>query len=275
MMTTMRGIGVTAVACLLACAPAEGPTSAVPPAVNVVSLPSSPPGVPDVPPPAEIISRALAAQQPDGVRDRAAWCATARGTSYRAEGNIVFTMASCQEGPVRMWVETLGPPEARSLYVDDGSDAWEQTLTGVRAVPTDEMNKMRRYSHVDWVGTLWPLRQPEYRLTSLGRAEVGGAPAFGVKVSRDEELDVALYVDPRTWRVVKKEVRYEDWNGEPVDDESFYSVWKEADGVRYASHCEKLRNGRPKSVWDFELRFPEHVDEARFERPTTPLPATP
>jgi hypothetical protein len=273
-MSTMRLL-VSALVCLLACAPAEAPTSAVTPAVNVVPLPSANPDVADVPPPTEIVSRALAAQQPDGVKDRTVWCATARGTSYRPGGTIVFTMASCQEGPVRMWVETLGPPEARSLYVDDGSDAWEQTPAGVRAVPPDEMNKMRRYSHVDWVSTLWPLRQPGYRLTSLGRAEVGGAPAFGVKVSRDGELDVALYVDPRTWRVVKKDVRYEDWNGEPVYDESVYSAWKEADGVRYASHCEKLRNGRPKSVWDFEMRFPERIDEARFERPTTPLPRPP
>jgi hypothetical protein len=170
-----------------------------------------------------------------------------------------------------MWVETLDPPEACGLYVDDGSEAWDQTPTGVRAVPPDEMNKMRRYSHVDWVSTLWPLRRPEYRLTSLGRAEVGGAPAFGVKVSRDGELDVALYVDARAWRIVKMELRHEAEDGAPAYDENFYSAWKEADGVRYASHCEILRNGRPKSVWDFEMRFPERMDETRFKRPTMAL----
>jgi hypothetical protein len=105
----------------------------------------------------------------------------------------------------------------------------------VRVVPSDEMNRMRRFAYVDWASALWPLRQPGFRLTSLGRTEVGGAPAFGVRVSRDSEARL-------------RSIRGSD--------------------DLAGGHCETLRNGKPHSVWDWELRYPEQIDEGRFRHPT-------
>jgi hypothetical protein len=186
---------------------------------------------------------------------------------YTARESYATSVEVCQKGASQVRIDTRTPDRFKSLYVDDGQGAWERTTEGVRAIGSDEISDMRHYTYVDWVSVLWTLRQPGYRFTSLGRQDVRGATTIGVKVSRDGELDVELYVDTTSALVVKHGLHHKSVDGEAVYDETFYSEWRMANGVRYPSHAEKLRNGKLRSVWDFEERFPDELDPALFQRP--------
>jgi hypothetical protein len=239
----------------------------LPPFASCRRATSGSPSRPGDPSPAEILEKALAVREPGGVKEHRGWCAKGRGTMHYPKGPIAVVMDSCQIGIDRVRIETLEPEPFRSVYVDDGTAAWERTASGIRIVGAEERQDMHRAGHVDWVLMLWPLRYPEYRLTSMGRFDARGVTTLGVRVSRDGERDVELYVDPGTWRIVKRGGHDEDLHHEAVYDETFYSEWRAADGVRYASHAEKLRNGKPRSTWDLELSFPDVLDETQFRRP--------
>ncbi len=157
----------------------------------------------------------------------------------------------------------------RSVYGDDGTTAWVSDEQGVRFSDPAEQADSRRLLHVDWVEVLWPLRRPAYRFTSLGTADVRGIQALGVRVSRDGDYDVDLYVDPATWLVVKMAFRHDDLlQHRVVYDETYFSGWKTLNGVGYASHLEKFRDGKPKGISDAEVAFSDTVDDAIFQKPS-------
>ena len=129
------------------------------------------------------------------------------------------------------------PGRFDSVYVENAEGAWEETAGGIREVGATEAADLRHAQHVDWVSRLWPLRRPEYRLAPLGRHNVRGAETIGVRVSHEGEADVDLYFAVGTWRLVKKAFRHEV-DHLAVYNETFYSDWKTASGVGYASHAE-------------------------------------
>jgi hypothetical protein len=226
------------------------------------------PLLPTDPTPEEVVERARAAQQPGGFRERLAFCVKGRGTFQGKRERVDLSVSNCQKGDDRGRLEFQGPDKSWNLIVDDGHEAWAQTAKGVRPVRGDELAVERRGLYVEWVHTLWPLRERDLRLTPLRRRNVRGATAIGVKVSRDGQPDVELYFDTTSWLVVELAWHDTTPEHETVYDEHFYSAWRTADGVHYASHVETSRDGKPRHVSDFEATFPDELSDDQFRKPT-------
>lgn len=133
---------------------------------------------------------------------------------------------------------------------------------------TTEMNAMaveltRERLYFDWVNTLLPLDETEFKLTALDEIMVDGRPAVGVKVSRTNQKDVRLYFDKDAMTLVKQVI---DYNGRI--SERYYDDFAELDGLVYPKKLVHYVNGNKVIEMETaEFKFLDEVDEAIFEQP--------
>lgn len=133
---------------------------------------------------------------------------------------------------------------------------------------TTQMNAMavesiRTMLYSDWVNTLLPLDDAEFRLTVLDEIVVDGRPAVGVKVSRTNQKDVRLYFDKDAMTLVKQVI---DYNGRL--SERYYDDFAELDGLVYPKKIVHYANGNKfVEMETTEFEFLDEVDEAIFEKP--------
>lgn len=124
-----------------------------------------------------------------------------------------------------------------------------------------ELTRERLY--FDWVNTLLPLDDAEFRLTVLDEIMVDGRPAVGVKVSRMNQKDVRLYFDKDAMTLVKQVI---DYNGRL--SERYYDDFAELDGLVYPKKLVHHVNGsKVIEMETTEFEFLDEVDSAIFEKP--------
>jgi hypothetical protein len=133
---------------------------------------------------------------------------------------------------------------------------------------TTEMNAMavestRTRLYFDWVNTLLPLDDAQFRLTLLDEIMVDERPAVGVKVSRMNQKDVELYFDKDAMTLVKQVI---DYNGRL--SERYYDDFAELDGLVYPKKLVHYVTGNKVTEMETtEFKFLDEADEAIFEKP--------
>ena len=120
------------------------------------------------------------------------------------------------------------------------------------------------------VQMLLPLvKDKEYTLAPLGESEVEKRPAVGVRVTRKGQRDINLYFDKESALLVKSEslVREEE-TGKEVQQEEFFSNYKEIDGVKHAMKGVVKREGKLFVEGETtELTPSDKLDDGLFGKP--------
>lgn len=117
--------------------------------------------------------------------------------------------------------------------------------------------------YFDWVNTLLPLDDAEFRLTALDEIMLDGRAAVGVKVSRMNQMDVKLYFDKEAKTLVKQVI---DYNGRL--SERTYDDFAELDGLVYSKKLVQHVSGKVVTEMETtEFKFLDEVDEELFEEP--------
>jgi hypothetical protein len=148
-----------------------------------------------------------------------------------------------------------------------GDRGWIKLNDVVVDMDADKLAEAREQAHANYVVTLVPLLEPEYKLASRGEVKVGERPALGIIVSKADRRDVQLFFDKETHLLVKTEQRVKDDAGREVTEESVLSD-HEPKGARQARKLTVTRDGKPHVEVEVTSYDPEEkLDDKLFERP--------
>jgi hypothetical protein len=162
----------------------------------------------------------------------------------------------------------MGGKKLTRVEVITRDAAWYAMGGKVRTLSPDELAEIREGLDAGYAATLLPLKNPEYRLTPLADSQVAGRPAVGLKVSRDGHRDVLLYFDKAQGYLLKMVCRVKDRDGREVDQETFYSDYRDFAGFRNYGKWTITRDGKPFLDLEITAFKPvEKLPDSLFAKP--------
>ena len=167
---------------------------------------------------------------------------------FRMEIVNVFTMVST---PDSVWVESGG---------------------NVIDVEGDPLRYSRQETEGAYVGTLIPLIKPnpKYKLSVFGEEEINGETCDGVNVERENGPLITMFFSQKTGLLLKYQtvVHAAEKGYEEVTEETYYSNFKDFDGVRIPMKATIKRDGEKYVVSNVtSVKFPKELDAELFAKP--------
>ncbi len=146
---------------------------------------------------------------------------------------------------------------------------WNKIGDMLKEMTEDELKEAQEGAYENWVASLVPLKDKAYTLSSLGEGKVDDRPTLGVRVSSKGHRDVNLHFDKDTGMLLKSEMRVKDEDtGMEVNQESFYSDYKEIGGLKEAMKFVIKKDGKPFLEAEVEeVKRLEKIDDSTFAKP--------
>jgi len=136
-------------------------------------------------------------------------------------------------------------------------------VPGTREMDASALRNMRELLYSQWLATLLPLDDPQFKLTALDEIMLDGRPAVGVNISCEDRPAVRLYFDKEAMTLVKHS---REFNGRLFEET--YDDFAELDGLVYPKRIVQYANGKKfVEMSTAEFKFLDEVDEAIFEQP--------
>ena len=163
----------------------------------------------------------------------------------------------------------LGGMEASVLQVYDGKKAWTSTMGQVMEMDDDQVLEMKHSVRDDYLATLVPLlKDKSLKVVAAGEIKVDGKPAAGIKVTAEGFKEVKMYFSKETGLLVNMERRSQDPAMAEVDAETFYSNYKDINGLKQPMSITVKHDGKAFLEAEVtELKLLEKIDEALFKKP--------
>lgn len=150
----------------------------------------------------------------------------------------------------------------------NGEKGWHKSTAPGGAVRRNEMidiplRAQRERLYAEWLSTLLPLDDEDFRLSMVKEIVIDGRPAVEVNISCDERSDVQLYFDRETFAPVKVAFKV----GDRVY-EKYYDDYAELDGLVYPKKETNYVNGnKVLEMQTSELKFLDSVEDKTFQEP--------
>jgi hypothetical protein len=185
---------------------------------------------------------------------------TCQGTAH-ASTDLAFTDRCFAQWPeqyrAESTVEVHGQTFRRALILDSarGWIAHEGNSAGMNDAALTELRDKVHLLRV--AATLLPLKEKGITLKPLDPVKIEDRPALGVSVSCAGRQDLRLYFDKEKGLLLKCERTVNDPFIGKVSEETFFSEYREADGVLVARKVSVKRDGKPFLDWtvtDFQVR---------------------
>lgn len=159
--------------------------------------------------------------------------------------------------------------QIKMLTVLNGDDGWMRIDDKTEKLDDNKTSVFKEAAHLARLTNLHGLNDPQIQLSAVAETKVDGKPAAGVKVSAKGCGDVSLYFDKETGLLVKAERQAKDFNdGKPYREDSFFSGWKEINGVKTPTKVVVFRDGNKYIEQEAtEVKLLDKVDEAAFAKP--------
>jgi hypothetical protein len=195
-----------------------------------------------------------------------------KGTGEFGGATVALTGTTANQGTRQLRVEVQAEVQGQSvtlLYVLNGNKGWLQAAGDTVELKGKKLDDFKEEAYAMYVETLVPLlKDKAYKLHALGEAKVSGRPAVGVRVECKGHKDVNLYFDKATGLLTKAERRALDDADNEVTEETFYSDYKEVDGVKVPLKFVVHHDGKKlMEIKQIEYSFPERIDDSEFARP--------
>jgi hypothetical protein len=195
-----------------------------------------------------------------------------KGTLHQAGTDIPFSAEIVSQGADQWRLALDG--ESRGMkftfvQVLSGDKGWNKVNDTTEEVNPDQLAEAKEGAYHNWVTTLAPLKDKAFALSSLGEVKVENRSAWGVRVSRKGHRDINLYFDKDANLLVKTEMRVKDeQSGMEVSQETFYSDFKEIDGIKEPMKIVLKKDGKPNvEATVQEVKREEKVDDSIFAKP--------
>lgn len=168
-------------------------------------------------------------------------------------------------------VGTLGEIKINITVVVAGDKAWETDGDKTREITGEKLDYVRGEVYQLWVLSLSPLvTEKGFTLATAKGKDVAGKPTTAVKVTRDKHRAITLYFDKDSGLLVKSEtiVKDEFQKWKEVQDEGYYSDYKEAGGKQRFTKFKIVRDGKTliESTMS-DAKDAEKLDAKLFEKP--------
>jgi len=187
--------------------------------------------------------------------------------------DTVFTGTWYNEGADKMRSETeqdIKGKKVVEIIVVNGSKGWKKTANGAsQQIEKEELAAEQDNAYLSWISTLAPLKNKEFKLTSLPDAMVHARAAVGFSVALKDHRDVKMYFDKENGLLVKCERKVWDTeNKKAVTEEVLYSDYKTVDGIKVAMKIAFKWDGKPvMEIEASDVRLQEKLDDKLFTRP--------
>jgi hypothetical protein len=183
-----------------------------------------------------------------------------------------FTADACMHLPQRSKLAMelqVGPAKLAMTQVLDGDKAWSQLDGETEELTGERLVEQQARAHQQHLIALTPLvKDKRHTLSRLGEIKVAERPALGVRVETKGRHDVNLYFDKDSALLVKAERRALDLNQKEVQLETFYSDYRDFDGINQPLKRISTQDGkRYMELEVIDLSFEKAIEAREFARP--------
>ena len=163
------------------------------------------------------------------------------GTYYGMGDGLPYTSNYAVQYPHQFRMEIVGI----FTVVLNGDKGWMQANGETREMTADELKVHQDEHFAGWITQLTPLKDKQFKLTTVGESKINDRTTVGVRVSVEKRRDVNLYFDKESGLLVKAEHRAisQEQGGKEVNQEIFLSEYKEIEGVKFATKYLIKRDG--------------------------------
>jgi hypothetical protein len=160
-----------------------------------------------------------------------------------------------------------GGMQIKFAMIYNGTKGWRKFNDMAMEMDDEQLQEAKQNMHVAQVTRLISLKDKGYTLSLLGESKVNDKPAVGVKVASKGFRDVNLYFDRETGQLIKSEYRTKDM-GQEASQETYYTAFKDVDGLKYPSKVTIKRDGQLYVESEASDYKPvEKLDDALFAMP--------
>lgn len=177
------------------------------------------------------------------------------------------------ETPERYRIEidtSVNDVTIKIVQVWNGKEGWMKLGDGEpMAMSDDQIANIKKQLQVDEAARLVPLLDTKaYKVASTGDVKVKGKPAVGLNVTNKSGLDVNLYLDPKTYLLIKEEYQTRTDDGRDVTQTIFLGGYKKVDGMPYPTTLEIQHDGKKVVTAEFSsVQLKEKLDDGEFKKP--------
>jgi hypothetical protein len=160
-----------------------------------------------------------------------------KGMYYGMGEGLAYTGKYAVQYPDKFRMEI----EGFFTIVLDGDKGW---MNG-EELDKDRLAEQKAGHYSNWVTSLLPLKDKEFKLSPLPEAKVDNKPVVGVKVSRAGHRDINLFFDKDTGLLVKSstKAKAEEQGGQEVTQDTLFMNYKDVDGIKTPMKFAIMRDG--------------------------------
>jgi hypothetical protein len=179
-------------------------------------------------------------------------------TWVKSKGKVIFngqenaftsTATTTHDTAVRFRSEfegEFGGNEVKAVSILNGDKGWRKLNEQVMDMDEDGIANEKRTVYLAALpAALYPLKDAKYKLASVPDQKVKGKEAIGFKVTTPDGKDFTLFFDKESGLPVKSVAEVVGWQGDSFTQETYYSAYKEYNGVKTATKIESMRDGEP------------------------------
>jgi hypothetical protein len=191
-------------------------------------------------------------------------------------GQVIDCSAEWSVQPPRelkaAYLMQMGGKNVSRIEVIQPDSGWTAMNGKIRDLSADQLAEIWEGMEAMKISSLLPLKDPAYRLMSVGESVVANRPAVGLKVEHQGHRDVLLYFDKERGYLVKLQLRVKAM-GKEVDEEMIYGDYRDFDGIRSHTKLTTKRDGQPFLESEItEFKAVERLPKSTFAKPQTGEP---
>lgn len=153
------------------------------------------------------------------------------------------------------------------VMVVNRDKGWLKINDMLMELDKDKLAEQKEDLHASYVSTLLPLKDKAYTLTALGASKLGDQAVLGVKVSSKGHRNVQLYFDKETGLLAKSANIVKE-EGKEINQEAFYSAYKEVAGVKQPIKIKINRDGKLYvEAENSDIKPADKLDDTVFAKP--------
>ena len=152
----------------------------------------------------------------------------------------------------------------------NGNKVWITSKAGVKKFTGQQLKDNLKMVRATWAIRLFPLKTPDYKLSTIDEIKVNGRPSVGIQVKHKQGDEFKLYFDSKTTLLTKTELTVSsslDGN-KPILQEVIYSDHKYSSGMNMPTKYKVYSNKKlfmESKVVDYKIRAT--LDPKLFEVP--------
>lgn len=166
----------------------------------------------------------------------------------------------------------LNGKPAKRVMVISGTNGWVKSNEAkTRELAAEEFAEHKRNAYLQLVPmTLVPLKGKGFKIDSAGEEKVADKAAVGIRAIGPDGKDFKLYFDKESGLPVKLVARVIGFDREEFVMETFYSDYKEFDGIKKYTKFESKREGKTfdkKEITEFKVLDKVELPAHTFAEP--------